>query len=620
MPLSITHRFVSSKSDSSDATLIQPSSWNDEHVIGGVGGDAFSEDFDFSVQTPTAALTGGVGASVTLTPVPRGINGSDSGHYLRINSGGGSSENILITGGTAVGGTATGTIQFTPVNNHAANSYNIGSANSGIAEAQQYLLDTSNGGTVRIGPGVHDIRASIKYQPNMSFVGSGKATTLRVLDDAVVVFDGNVPVKSSTEYNLISDNVLFADFVIDAIEVTGINNVSGIRGIVGTTSTEVWGYFRIKIENVDFNNAYHSIQFHRSRDVEIVGCALWYNSTISFTDSTLANSVIYNNADIIIDRLSYVWHPMDANSVQATMVAPVINLLNTETVKIVNSFFSMRGSTTNTGLGYAISLLAGEDLIIHNCTFLNVYTGIYLGGFTVGGISYWAGFVTITDCSIDQIWGPAIVLAPGASAAVAHQVGHIQVMGNQLTDMYPTQAPANFLFVGQYSKQIVISDNIFRNIYGSIAQNGLIIQADVTELTFGENIWDNETADVAGSIGIAINAGALKIYGLERNLFNAAVFGTTVLDGVMPVASATALPVPVGRKTVTVSGVTTITSMTYGGQVGDILTLLFTGALQVTKGNNIKINANFTSSGTATGSLTLCWDGTNMIELSRSAN
>lgn len=35
MALTITHAFSSSKSDSPDATLIQPSNWNDEHVVSG---------------------------------------------------------------------------------------------------------------------------------------------------------------------------------------------------------------------------------------------------------------------------------------------------------------------------------------------------------------------------------------------------------------------------------------------------------------------------------------------------------------------------------------------------------------------------------------------------------
>src|SRR5678809_737944 len=43
-----------------------------------------SSDFDFPAQTPGGSLSSGVGATVTLTPVPLGVNGADTGHYLYI--------------------------------------------------------------------------------------------------------------------------------------------------------------------------------------------------------------------------------------------------------------------------------------------------------------------------------------------------------------------------------------------------------------------------------------------------------------------------------------------------------------------------------------------------------
>lgn len=82
------------------------------------------------------------------------------------------------------------------------------------------------------------------------------------------------------------------------------------------------------------------------------------------------------------------------------------------------------------------------------------------------------------------------------------------------------------------------------------------------------------------------------------------------------VASAGTLTLPFGR-VVTVTGTTGITSIT-ARPAGDVVTLIFSGILTVTDGSNLKLSANFTTS--ADDSLTLVSDGTNWIEVSRSAN
>src|SRR5215472_3634692 len=64
--------------------------------------------FAFTPQTPGGAL--GIGNNViTLAPVPAGVNGTNSNHYLYISGGTGAAEAVLITGGTAVSGAASGT-------------------------------------------------------------------------------------------------------------------------------------------------------------------------------------------------------------------------------------------------------------------------------------------------------------------------------------------------------------------------------------------------------------------------------------------------------------------------------------------------------------------------------
>jgi hypothetical protein len=179
MPL--LHDFTSAIPDTASATKIQPSHWNDAHVLSlkgiayaptddsdvasvSAGQNYFrylrrkfnttsvgitsaseeydfaslpvyhSDDYNFTAQAFVASLTAGITATVTLSPVPLGINGSDVNHYLYL-SDGASSEKILITGGTAVSGASSGTITFVPANTHNDGSWTILSATQGIQEA-----------------------------------------------------------------------------------------------------------------------------------------------------------------------------------------------------------------------------------------------------------------------------------------------------------------------------------------------------------------------------------------------------------------------------------------------------------------------------------------------------
>jgi hypothetical protein len=84
--------------------------------------------------SPSGSLIGGTQATVTLTPCPLGVDTSGNSMYFVYLSGQGTPEPAMVTGGTCTGGTASGTIVFTPKNTHSA-TYVLSSASSGIQEA-----------------------------------------------------------------------------------------------------------------------------------------------------------------------------------------------------------------------------------------------------------------------------------------------------------------------------------------------------------------------------------------------------------------------------------------------------------------------------------------------------
>ena len=86
------------------------------------------------------------------------MNGSDQFHYLYISGGTGAAEAVLITGGTAVSGAASGSMIVNCANTHTG-AWTIQSASAGIQEAINIL--PSGAGTVIIPVGDHTVRGTV---------------------------------------------------------------------------------------------------------------------------------------------------------------------------------------------------------------------------------------------------------------------------------------------------------------------------------------------------------------------------------------------------------------------------------------------------------------------------
>jgi hypothetical protein len=84
------------------------------------------------------------------------------------------------------------------------------------------------------------------------------------------------------------------------------------------------------------------------------------------------------------------------------------------------------------------------------------------------------------------------------------------------------------------------------------------------------------------------------------------------------VASAATIVLPRGWEMVTITGTTSITSITATNQGNRRVTLVFAGILTLTDGSNLKLNGNFVT--TADDTITLVCDGSSWFEVGRSAN
>lgn len=150
-----------------------------------------SSDFDFPSQQPGGTLTAAVGATPTMTPCPIGVNGADASHYLYISGGGGgAAEAVLITGGTCTSGASSGTVSFTPANNHTG-AWTLTSATSGAQEAICYLPSGEN--VVRVPQGTTTLNS------DLSWCGETNAV-LNLSNGLTLAGTGTLPAETASAY------------------------------------------------------------------------------------------------------------------------------------------------------------------------------------------------------------------------------------------------------------------------------------------------------------------------------------------------------------------------------------------------------------------------------------
>jgi hypothetical protein len=128
-----------------------------------------SAHYNFAAQSPGGSLVAGNNA-VTLSPVPAGVSGTDSDHYLYVSGGTGTAEACLITGGSGEENEASGQIIINCANTHSG-AWTIQSATAGIDEALRVV--SAAGGTVNVPAGTHNLYAHPIVPAGVTLKGAG---------------------------------------------------------------------------------------------------------------------------------------------------------------------------------------------------------------------------------------------------------------------------------------------------------------------------------------------------------------------------------------------------------------------------------------------------------------
>jgi hypothetical protein len=232
--------------------------------------------YDWS-QTPGGSIS--VGANtITLTPCPASVDGTNSDHYVYLSGGTGTAEYVLITGGTCTSGAATGTIEFTAANTHTG-AWTASSASDGLQESLYSVADGAKVAVV-VPEGSYNIYATVSAgtRPvtvactSLGAIFSAKSNSITLLDSR----SGTGPQVSNCTFR--NDDSL-----------TGVTAIYS-NSADGPSSG---GAFAGRIENnwfVNFDKAIHSVT---TNGWHIVGNHIisspGYNATAAIHTEALTN-------------------------------------------------------------------------------------------------------------------------------------------------------------------------------------------------------------------------------------------------------------------------------------------------------------------------------------------
>jgi hypothetical protein len=180
--------------------------------------------------------------TVTLTPCPKGVNGTDVQHYLYL-SGSGTPEAVLITGGSCTSGANTGSIEFSATYPHPA-GYKIGTATAGVQEALIVAAIPGSGGdssrNVQLNPGTLTFHAPLAVRSSgFSITGSGTTVVCAVQDTCIMLGDRSAGVAQ----DIVLQNISVAPgehrgtwpAIEDNAQHSTIQNITGAGTIQGNT-------------------------------------------------------------------------------------------------------------------------------------------------------------------------------------------------------------------------------------------------------------------------------------------------------------------------------------------------------------------------------------------------
>lgn len=632
-----------------------------------------SQTYVFSPLSPGGSLSPGTN-TITLRPVPLGINGNDVEHRVWISGGSGTAEACLITGGTATSGLKpSGTLVISCANSHSG-AWTIQTATSGIQEALATL--PAGGGVVYV-PDTYGCTLNGTLTVSLSFVtiaggGIGNATNctdatgatttaIRVTSSGGVLSGVKFQNFQLTASGKTAGNGIYCTEVnnFTATNIVVINEVTGLN-IDGTDTYLVT--VKDSIFNTNITTAGTQLRFSGVGGLTVQDTNMDGAGTGSMIGIALLNGggPVLTNVDILRMNIGLAITPGNGQSV----VWLFTNALQVDTGNgygiyisptgngvVGGAFFNHSWSSSNALDGAIINAGTGTVDGVHfmdhrslnngnngynvlaaiNTTFDDSFA---CGNSTVGAGSY-NGLTVATNVSKLFVHGGiyglcmglpgtqnnGIVIAGGAGNTI--EVTNVNLLGNV----------ASTLSDGATGTTKIVKDNFgvgIPTLASSATINPGTADPEAINLTGTTNVtsiarpWDLRRISF-----IKNDAGNLKIYGATLVqgskidcLYSSGIaswFCTNILVNLNYIAtengSNNAIASPAGGPDLA-TGLTITVDLAHTLQAG-ANTFAYNGGAALDIKSHFNVSNNIAAAYAATGFITLVYDGTRWLDLSQ---
>jgi hypothetical protein len=260
--LTVTHKFVSPKSEQTDPTLVGPNEWNASHTVVNTTGPLYAADYAFLAQAPGGTLT--IGSNIiTLSPIPSGLA---IGNYLYITGGVGTAEAVPITAWNSTTGQVIVTCAYTH-----SGAWTIQSATAGIAEAMTVL----NGPGKIILPATSDLYTGVTLAAGTIIEGAGNATSNLSPFPCLVNFHSTTGIAFTIIYN----NCTIAN--IRLVQVSG-TATAGCGIYIYYNGNAVTGVYDVTLSGVEIEQFYNGLIGDGTYAAQFINVQCYNNANYGF--------------------------------------------------------------------------------------------------------------------------------------------------------------------------------------------------------------------------------------------------------------------------------------------------------------------------------------------------
>jgi hypothetical protein len=458
-----------------------------------------STTYNFPSQSPGSSLTAGANV-ITLTPVPLGINGSNSGHYLYISGGTGTAEAVRITGGTAVSGAASGTIIFNCVNTHAG-AWTIQSATVGIQEA---IYSTVNANTVFIPDGTYTIHGPVTLPVSSCVTGSSMyGVYLNVASDFPLSVTG-VFIGPAVAGN----GPALSEFSIFFIQPDSANLATYTQWPPAFSMVNTG---RFEMRRIAINRAWDGVRMTGNAGGSIL-------TEIEISHFHFGIEIDGALDSVYLTRVRFWPYNLTGNQITAFQSDPVVGLSAARGDDLqLNGFFATCGTGIHffnagsggvAGLGVNVMLDSLSSLIFDEGQFLFDNLVISLANHGKSAIVMGTGvtgMLTLNNC--DFIGGAAIGTA---QPLISMASGYLQINNSRFET-----AALNVTSIAASSGALLISDSLFRRT-GNVAYTVPTINITGSARA---SIVGNRTVDKGSGTGTFISIATGGFHQVRANEF-----------------------------------------------------------------------------------------------------